>query len=201
MRGEVWLGVSVQVATLLLPVVCCAGVGAVWGVRKHTYPELKSRGLGAQAAQHTIKKVRDAYTTLKANIKAGNLGIPGSKRRRKAGSKPIAFRPAAAQPYDDRCLSWQYDAQTVSIWTTAGRIRGVRFACSADGLKMLREHRQGRRDAVEQRCALIERRTGHVEQVGERHVLCLELTGDGRHVLCPHGDRIRRLHLRVQHRR
>lgn len=38
MRGEVWLGVYAQVATLLLPVVCCAGVGAVWGVRKHTYP-------------------------------------------------------------------------------------------------------------------------------------------------------------------
>src|SRR5882757_5861693 len=60
-------------------------------LRKHTYAELKTRGLGAQAAQHTIKKVRDAYTTLKANIRAGNLGKPGSKRRVKAESKPITF--------------------------------------------------------------------------------------------------------------
>ncbi|MFE1437183.1 RNA-guided endonuclease InsQ/TnpB family protein [Streptomyces sp. NPDC058739] len=118
-------------------------------LRKHTYPRLKAEGLGAQAAQHTIKKVRDAYTTLRANIRAGNLGKPGSKRRRKAESKPITFRPDAAQPYDDRCLSWQYDQRTVSIWTTAGRIRGVRFICSAEGMKMLREHRQGESDLVE----------------------------------------------------
>ncbi|MER5185784.1 RNA-guided endonuclease TnpB family protein, partial [Streptomyces sp. NPDC002896] len=118
-------------------------------LRKHTYTDLKSRGLGAQAAQHVIKKVRDAYTTLTANIKAGNLGKPGSKRRRKAEAKPITFRPDAAQPYDDRCLSWQYDAQTVSIWTTAGRIKNVRFACSPAALKTLREHRQGESDLIE----------------------------------------------------
>ncbi|WP_432705900.1 hypothetical protein [Actinoallomurus iriomotensis] len=82
----------------------------MYELRKHTYAELKSRGLGAQAAQHVIKKVRDAYTTLKANIRAGNLGKPGSRRRVKAEAKPIAFRAEAAQPYDDRCLSGQYDA-------------------------------------------------------------------------------------------
>ncbi|WP_328681979.1 transposase [Streptomyces sp. NBC_00322] len=125
------------------------GVPREYELRKHTYAELKSRGLGAQAAQHTIKKVRDAYTTLRANLRAGNLGKPGSKRRRKAESKPIAFRPDAAQPYDDRCLSWQYGAQTVSIWTTAGRLRGVRFACSPDALKTLREHRKGESDLIE----------------------------------------------------
>ncbi|MEI5522356.1 transposase [Streptomyces brasiliscabiei] len=125
------------------------GVPREYELRGHTYAQLRSRGLGAQAAQHTIKKVRDAYTTLKANIKAGNLGRPGSKRRGKAESKPVVFRPEAAQPYDDRCLSWQLDAQTVSIWTTAGRIRDVRFVCSADGLKMLREHRQGESDLIE----------------------------------------------------
>ncbi|MDX3690845.1 transposase [Streptomyces europaeiscabiei] len=118
-------------------------------LRKYAYAQLKSRGLGAQAAQHTIKKGRDAYTTLKANIKAGNLGRAGSKLRRKAESKPVAFRPEAAQPYDDRCLSWQLDAQTVSIWTTAGRIRGVRFVCSADGLKMLQQYRKGESDLTE----------------------------------------------------
>ncbi|MFG2439844.1 RNA-guided endonuclease InsQ/TnpB family protein [Streptomyces sp. NPDC048508] len=125
------------------------GVPREYELRKHTYSELKSRGLGAQTAQHTIKKVRDAYTALKANMEVGNVGKPGSKRRRRAESKPIVFRHTAAQPYDDRCLSWQFDTQRVSIWTTAGRIRGVRFECSADGLKLLREHRQGESDLVE----------------------------------------------------
>ncbi|MEU0821060.1 RNA-guided endonuclease InsQ/TnpB family protein [Streptomyces mirabilis] len=125
------------------------GVPREYELRKHTYGELRARGLGAQAAQHVIKKTRDAYTTLKANIKAGNLGKPGSKRRVRAGAKPVTFRRGAAQPYDDRCLSWQYDAQTVSVWTTAGRIRHVRFACSPDALKTLREHRQGESDLIE----------------------------------------------------
>lgn len=125
------------------------GVPREYELRKHTYAQLKSRGLGAQAAQHVIKKVRDAYTTLKANIRAGNLGKPGSRRRTKAETKPVAFRPEAAQPYDDRCLSWQYDAQTVSIWTTAGRIKNVRFTCSAGALKTLRDYRQGESDLIQ----------------------------------------------------
>jgi putative transposase len=125
------------------------GVPREYELRKRTYGALRSRGLGAQAAQHTIKKVRDAYTTLKANIKAGNLGRPGSKRRVKAETKPITFRPEAAHPYDDRCLSWQHDAQTVSIWTVAGRLKNVRYTCSADALKTLREHRKGETDLIE----------------------------------------------------
>jgi hypothetical protein len=118
-------------------------------LRKHTYARLKASGLGAQAAQHVIKKVRDAYTTLHANIRAGNLGKKDSKRRRKAESKPITFRPEAAQPYDDRCLSWQYDRQTVSIWTEAGRLENVRFVCSADALKVLQQYRRGESDLIE----------------------------------------------------
>ncbi|MET7542559.1 transposase [Streptomyces sp. NPDC005507] len=125
------------------------GVPREYELRKHTYPRLKAEGLGAQAAQHVIKKVRDAYTTLHANIRAGNLGKPRSKRRIKAASKPITFRPRAAQPYDDRCLSWQYDAQTVSIWTTAGRVKNVRFVCSTDALKTLRDYRKGEADLIE----------------------------------------------------
>ncbi|MFG3404771.1 RNA-guided endonuclease InsQ/TnpB family protein [Streptomyces sp. NPDC048142] len=125
------------------------GAPRAYELRKHTYADLKSAGLGAQAAQHTIKKVSDAYTTLRANIRAGNLGRPGSRRRAKAESKPIAFRPEAAHPFDDRCLSWQYDAQTVSIWTTAGRLKNVRFACSAGALKTLREYRRGESDLIE----------------------------------------------------
>ncbi|GAB7188372.1 transposase [Kitasatospora sp. Ki12] len=125
------------------------GVPREYELRKHTYAELKARGLGAQAAQHVIKKVRDAYTTLKGNLKAGNLGKPGSKRRARAESRPVAFRLDAAQPYDDRCLSWQYDQRTVSIWTVAGRLKGVRFVCSPDALTMLREDRKGESDLIE----------------------------------------------------
>ncbi|WP_328816751.1 hypothetical protein [Nonomuraea cypriaca] len=61
------------------------GVPREYELRNLTYAELKTRGLGAQAAQHTIKKVCHAYTTVKANIRAGNLGKKGSKRRAKAG--------------------------------------------------------------------------------------------------------------------
>ncbi|MGW9594976.1 RNA-guided endonuclease InsQ/TnpB family protein [Streptomyces chartreusis] len=125
------------------------GVPREYKLRKHTYPHLKAEGLGAQAAQHVIKKVSDAYTTLHANLKAGNYGKPCSKRRIKVKSKPIMFRADAAQPYDDRCLSWQYDTQTVSIWTTAGRIKGVRFVCSTDALKVLQQYRKGESDLIE----------------------------------------------------
>ncbi|MFE6756932.1 RNA-guided endonuclease InsQ/TnpB family protein [Streptomyces sp. NPDC057684] len=125
------------------------GVPREYDLRKHTYAQLKARGLGAQAAQHVIKKVRDSYTTLKANVRAENLGKEGTKRRRKAESKPISFRPDAAQPFDDRCLSWQLDAQTVSIWTTSGRLRGIRFACSTGALETLQDHRRGESDLIE----------------------------------------------------
>jgi putative transposase len=117
-------------------------------LRKLCYGELKARGLGAQAAQHIIKRVVDEYTTLRANIRAGNLGPSTSKRRRKAESKPIVFRSDAAHTYDDRCLSWNYDAQTVSIWTLDGRIKNVRFACSSKALKQLIEHRYGESDLI-----------------------------------------------------
>ena len=49
-----------------------------YALRKHTYGDLKDRGLGAQAAQHVIKKTCHAYKTLRANIRAGNLGERGS---------------------------------------------------------------------------------------------------------------------------
>ncbi|EFL28363.1 LOW QUALITY PROTEIN: putative transposase, partial [Streptomyces himastatinicus ATCC 53653] len=64
------------------------------------------------------------YATLKANLKAGNLGRPGSKRWRKATGKPVGFRPESAQPYDDRMLSWQIAERRVSIWTVNGRVKG-----------------------------------------------------------------------------
>ncbi|WP_223165803.1 RNA-guided endonuclease InsQ/TnpB family protein [Lentzea indica] len=121
------------------------GVFGEYALRKLTYGELKARGLGAQAAQHVIKKVADAYATVRASIRAGNLT---GTRRIKAESKPISFRRWAAQPFDDRCLSWRLDAQTVSIWTTAGRMKDVRFAGSPAQLETLRAHRQGESDLL-----------------------------------------------------
>jgi IS605 OrfB family transposase len=117
-------------------------------VRRLCYGDLKDAGLGAQAAQHVIKKVVDAYTALRAGIKAGNLGRESSKRRVKAESKPIVFRADGAVTYDDRMLSWNHDAQTVSIWTVHGRMKDVRFVGHPDQLKLLREHRRGESDLV-----------------------------------------------------
>ncbi|MFF0312050.1 RNA-guided endonuclease InsQ/TnpB family protein [Streptosporangium sp. NPDC004379] len=118
-------------------------------LRKHTYEQVKATfGLAAQAAQHVIKKVCDAYRTLHANLAAGNLGKRGSARRIKAESTPISFRPGAAHPYDDRCLSWQHGDRTVSIWTTAGRLRNITFTGSAQQLALLAEHRKGESDLV-----------------------------------------------------
>jgi IS605 OrfB family transposase len=122
--------------------------GSVKDLRSMAYGELKAHGLGAQAAQHVIKRVADAYTTLRTSVRAGNLGGAGSRRRRKAESKAIVFRPDAAHTYDDRCLSWNYGAQTVSIWTVDGRLKNVRFACSATVLKSLTLYRKGESDLV-----------------------------------------------------
>jgi putative transposase len=125
------------------------GVRSRQALQRLVYSQVKAEfGLSAQPTLHVIRKVADAYTTVRANTDAGNLGKPGSARRVKAESKPIMFRPDAAQPFDDRCLSWQHDAGTVSIWTTAGRLKDVRFAGSADHLKLLRERRRGESDLV-----------------------------------------------------
>ncbi|MGW0736095.1 RNA-guided endonuclease InsQ/TnpB family protein [Streptomyces sp. NPDC002851] len=120
-----------------------------FALREHTYGEIKARwGLGAQAAQHVIKKTCDAYATLRANLRAGNLGRPGSRRYRKATGKPIAFRPQSAQPYDDRMLSWQITERRVSIWTVAGRIKDVAFTAGPEQLATLSLHRKGESDLV-----------------------------------------------------
>ena len=118
-------------------------------MREHTYTEIKARwGLGAQAAQHVMKTC-DAYTTLKANLKAGNLGKPWSKRYRRAVEKPIAFRPAGAQPYDDRMLSWQIAERRISIWTVSGRVKGVAFTVSPQQMATLALYRKGESDLME----------------------------------------------------
>ncbi|MFF5207247.1 RNA-guided endonuclease InsQ/TnpB family protein [Streptosporangium sp. NPDC000396] len=114
-------------------------------LRQLTYGELKARGLGAQAAQHVIKKVVDAHSTLRGLVRTGRLK---GRRARKAVSKPVAFRADAAQPFDDRCLSWLMDAQTVSIWTVAGRVKDLAFTGHPDQLKTLALHRHGESDLL-----------------------------------------------------
>jgi putative transposase len=126
------------------------GVYRNYDLRKHVYQKIKDdHGLGAQAAQHVIKKVCDAYNTLKANIRAGNLGKPGSKRRSNAEANPIAFRWNAAQPYDARMLSWQHDARTVSIWTIGGRLKNVSYTGSRGQLKAVSELPVGESDLIQ----------------------------------------------------
>jgi putative transposase len=117
-------------------------------LQRKTYGDLKNMGLSAQPAIHVARKVAGAYATLRATRRAGNCGPPGSRRRAAAESTPVTFRPDAAQPFDDRCLSWQLDRHTVSIWTTTGRLAGLRFGCSAAQLGMLRDYRQGESDLV-----------------------------------------------------
>ncbi|MFJ4514597.1 RNA-guided endonuclease InsQ/TnpB family protein [Streptomyces sp. NPDC088816] len=120
-----------------------------FALREHAYREIKTRwGLGAQAAQHVIKKTCDAYAKLRANLKAGNLGRPGSKRYRRAAEKPIAFRAESAQPYDDRMLSWQIPKRRISIWTTAGRVKDVAFTASVEQLATLARYRRGESDLL-----------------------------------------------------
>ena len=114
-------------------------------VQERFYPELKERfGLSAQPAIRVIGKVADSYATLRANIAAGNYGPPGSDKRKKVAATPIRFRADAAQPFDARCLSWQIPEQvggreaTVSIWTAAGRLKGLRVLAAARDLVLLR---------------------------------------------------------------
>ncbi|MGP4043923.1 RNA-guided endonuclease InsQ/TnpB family protein [Streptomyces sp. 2A115] len=120
------------------------------GLQKLVYADIKAAfGLSAQPAVRVVKKVADAYGALAANLKAGRLGRPSSTRYRRAVGSPVGFRPEAAQPFDDRCLSWQMDARTVSIWTVDGRLRGIRYTGSPDQLKTLAEHRKGESDLVQ----------------------------------------------------
>jgi len=73
-------------------------------------------GSGSQAAVDVIKKVSDAY----------NSGKPEHRR----AARFRRFRWSSAQPFDARNLSWDHQARTVSIWTTEGRVKGVRYPCA-----------------------------------------------------------------------
>lgn len=121
-------------------------------LRAITYAQAREHaGLGAQVAQSCIRKVADSYTTLRANLRAGRYGKPGSNRRQKIEAAPIRFRELAAQPFDDRCLSWVHDTDTggaVSIWTVDGRLKNVRFVGEPGQVARLRAHRSGETDLV-----------------------------------------------------
>ena len=125
------------------------GLRSAFDIQKVTYGQAKFRfGLSAQPTVRVIKNVANAYTTLRANLRAGNYGKPGSPRRARVEGKPIRFRADSAQPFDDRCLSWQHPDRTVSIWTVAGRMKGLAYTGRAQDLELLAARRWGQSDLV-----------------------------------------------------
>ncbi len=136
-----------QAANSASQVAFATGATHKFALQKRIYEHLKVEyGLSAQPTVRVIGKVADAYTTRASNLRAGNLGPPGSQRRKKATSGPVSFTQDSAQPFDNRCLSWQLDARTVSIWTVRGRMKQVPFTGSTDQLKTVAEHRRGESD-------------------------------------------------------
>ncbi|MFF8601700.1 RNA-guided endonuclease InsQ/TnpB family protein [Streptomyces sp. NPDC015232] len=120
-----------------------------FSLRKRVYGQVRERwGLGAQAAQHVIKRTCDAYAALRARPAAGGRGVSRNARYRWTPGRPVAFRPEGAQPFDDRMLSWRWDAGTVSLWTVRGRLKSVRFAVGGEQLRMLRRYRRGESDLL-----------------------------------------------------
>jgi IS605 OrfB family transposase len=109
-------------------------------LRSVTYGDVRTRfGLGAQAAQHTIKKVADAY----------NSGRPEHRRAAKR-----CFRWSSAQPFDARNLSWDVSGRTVSIWTINGRAKSVPFVCADWQARFLEQCPIGESDLLYRKGAL-----------------------------------------------
>jgi putative transposase len=166
------------------------GTGRVereYALRGRVYAQAKATGIGSQAAQHVVKKVAAAYTIVYAQVKAGMLR---GKRAAKALAKPVTFTSGGAQPFDDRCLSWDLEARTVSIRTVTGRRRGIRFSCSRRDLDILRAHRKGESDLFERDGQLYlaatvevpeaEVNTDPVDFIGvDRGIVNLATTSDG----------------------
>ena len=123
-------------------------------VQHRWYAELREQfGLASQPTIRVIGRVADAYTTLRANLRAGNYGPPGSDRRRAVQDSPIAFRPDAGQPFDARCLSWRLPDElgreaAVSIWTIAGRMKNVRTLGDPKQMIVLRTRSIGETDLI-----------------------------------------------------
>jgi putative transposase len=121
------LDLANEAANLVSEVAWERCVFRTFGLQRITYGQIRALGLSAQPAVRVIKKVADAYKV---------------DRRTKR-----TFRLDAAQPYDDRCLSWQPDQHTVSIWTVAGRLKGVRFTLGEHHKTML-AYRKGESDLL-----------------------------------------------------
>jgi putative transposase len=133
-----------------------AGVFRKIDAQHYFYAELRARfGLATQPTIRVIGKVAEAYGALRASIAAGNHGPSGSERRRRVETTPIRFRPLAAQPFDARCLSWQFSdnvsrGATVSIWTVFGRLKGVQILGDPKQLALLHMRAVGETDLVYQ---------------------------------------------------
>lgn len=137
-----------QAANVVSTVAFSEHIAGAKPLQRRVYGEVKAQGLSAQPALHVIRKVADAYTTLRGNARAGNLGKKGSRRWNRAMGKPVVFRDDAAQAFDDRCLSWQLDKSTVSIWSVDGRLKDIPLVGNPEHLTRLRQSRKGETDLV-----------------------------------------------------
>lgn len=137
-------------ATQVATTAQARGVFRNWDLRKITYQPLREEGLSSQTAQHVIKKVADAYATRTANARAGRYGPKDGARYQRIMGTSVVFRPHAAQPYDDRVLSWDHQARTVSIWTLEGR-KIVPFTGAPEHLVLVAAHRKGESDLIHDR--------------------------------------------------
>ena len=114
-------------------------------LQSRVYSLLKAEGLAAQATIRVIGKVSEAYASQNGLI---TKGVLKGKSKQKAISKPIQFRPRAGQAFDKNNLSYNLEQKTVSIWTVAGRLRTVAFACSDEQLELLTKCRKGESDLL-----------------------------------------------------
>ncbi|MGH3183668.1 MAG: hypothetical protein ACRDOE_17455 [Streptosporangiaceae bacterium] len=70
-----------QAASVVSGIAHAQGIRSKQALQRKTCGTLKGTGLSAQPAIHVARKVAGAYATLKANIRAGNYGPEGSRRR------------------------------------------------------------------------------------------------------------------------
>ena len=97
-----------------------------YDMHKAFYAQARERfGLTAQAAVRCISKVADAY---KVDQKTQRV-----------------FRKHAAQPYDDRILSFKSD-EIVSLWLLSGRVK-IAYVCGEHQRRLL-AHRKGEVDLM-----------------------------------------------------
>ena len=96
-------------------------------IHRQSYEHIRSTfPLTAQLVVRCIAKVADAYKVYK-----------GGRR---------AFKKHGALPYDDRILSWNMHAPSVSIWTVDGR-QSIPFVCGRRQWELL-QTRRGETDLV-----------------------------------------------------